>query len=80
MYLYLTGFWQASGGANGRRVTGWGRVGTQQVVERGRYISASAGGITVDFFKFIKLAIRMNTFYGLIWWPRTILEVLLVTG
>ena len=33
VYLYLTGFWQAGGGANGRRVTGWGRVGTQQVVE-----------------------------------------------
>jgi len=42
VYLYLTGFWQASGGANGRRVTGWGRVGAQQVEEGGRYISASA--------------------------------------
>jgi len=31
VYLYLTGFWQAGGGANGRRVTGWGRVGAQQV-------------------------------------------------
>jgi len=47
VYLYLTGFWQAGGGANGRRVTGCGRVGAQQVVEGGRYISASAGGITV---------------------------------
>ena len=47
MYLYLTGFWQAGGGANGRRVTGSGLVGAQQVVEEGRYISASAGGITV---------------------------------
>ena len=46
-YLYLTGFWQAGGGANGRRVTGCGRVGAKQVVEGGRYISASAGGITV---------------------------------
>jgi len=27
VYLYLAGFWQASGGANGRRVTGWGREG-----------------------------------------------------
>jgi len=27
--------------------TGSGRVGAQQVVEGGRYISASAGGITV---------------------------------
>jgi len=44
VYLYLTGFWQAGGGANGRRVTGCGWVGAQQVVERGRYISASAGG------------------------------------
>ena len=26
VYLYLTGFWQAGGGANGRRVTGCGRV------------------------------------------------------
>jgi len=47
VYLYLTGFWQASGGANGRRVTGWGQVGAQQVVEGGRYISAS--GITVVY-------------------------------
>jgi len=30
VYLYLTGFWQAGGGANGRRVTGCGRVGAQQ--------------------------------------------------
>jgi len=49
VYLYLTGFWQASGGANGRRVTGCGRVGAQQVVEGGRYISASAGGITAVY-------------------------------
>jgi len=41
VYLYLTGFWQAGGGANGRRVTGSGRVGAQQVVEGGRYISAA---------------------------------------
>ena len=47
VYLYLTGFWQAGGGANGRQVTRSGRVGAQQVVEGGRYISASAGGITV---------------------------------
>ena len=47
VYLYLIGFWQAGGGANGRRVTGSGRVGAQQVVEGGRYISASAGGISV---------------------------------
>jgi len=33
VHLYLTGFWQAGGGANGRRVTGSGRVGAQQVVE-----------------------------------------------
>ena len=49
MYLYLTGFWQAGGGANGRRVTGCGRVGAQQVVEGGRYISASAGEITLVY-------------------------------
>ena len=30
VYLYLTVFWQAGGGANGRRVTGSGRVGAQQ--------------------------------------------------
>jgi len=35
VYLYLTGLWQASGGANGRRVTGCGQVGAQQVVEGG---------------------------------------------
>jgi len=49
VYLHLTGFWQAGGGANGRRVTGSGRVGAQQVVEGGRYISASAGGIAVVY-------------------------------
>jgi len=49
VYLYLTGFWQAGGGANGRRVTGCGRVGAQQVVEGGRYISVSAGGIIVVY-------------------------------
>jgi len=49
VYLYLTGFWQAGGGANGRRVTGCGQLGAQQVVEGGRYISASAGGITVVY-------------------------------
>ena len=47
VYLYLTGFWQAGGGANGRRVTGSERAGAQQVMEVDRYISASAGGITV---------------------------------
>ena len=36
VYLYLTGFWKAGGGANGRRVTGSGRVVAQQVVEGGR--------------------------------------------
>ena len=30
VYLYLTGFWQAGGAANGRRVTGSGRIGAQQ--------------------------------------------------
>jgi len=49
MYLYLTGFWQAGGGANGRRVTGCGWVGAQPVVEGGRYISAGAGGIIVVY-------------------------------
>jgi len=49
VYLYLTGFWQAVGGANGRRVTGCGWVGAQQVVEGDRYISASAGRITVVY-------------------------------
>jgi len=47
VYLYLTGFWQAGGGANERRVTGSGRVGALQVVEGDRCMSASAGGITV---------------------------------
>ena len=47
--LYLTGFWQSGGGANGRRVTGSGRVGTQQVVEGGRFISVSVGGIIVVY-------------------------------
>ena len=50
VYLYLTGFWQAGGGANGRRVTGCGRVGAEQVVEGGRYISASVGGIIVVYW------------------------------
>ena len=50
MYLYLTGFWQAGGGANGRRVTGCGQVGAQPVLERGRYISASVGGIIVVYW------------------------------
>ena len=36
VYLHLTRFWQAGGGSNGRRVTGSGRVGAQQVVEGGR--------------------------------------------
>ena len=49
MYLYPTGFWQASRGANGRGVTRWGEVGALQVVERGRYINAFAGGITVVY-------------------------------
>jgi len=49
VYLYLTGFWQAGGGANGTRVTGCGRVGAQQVVEGGKCISASAGEITVVY-------------------------------
>jgi len=50
VYLYLTGFWQAGGGANGSRVTGCGPVGAHQVVEGGRYISASAGGIIVVYW------------------------------
>jgi len=50
VYLYLTGFWQDGGGANGRRVTGCGWVGAQQVVEGGSYISESAGGITVVYW------------------------------
>ena len=50
VYLYLTGFWQADGGDNGRRVAGSGRVGAQEIVEGGRYISASAGGITVVYW------------------------------
>ena len=49
VYLYLTGFWQPGGGADGRRVTGSGLVGAQQVVEGGRYISASGGGINVVY-------------------------------
>ena len=50
VYLYLTGFWQAGGGANGRRVTGCERVGPQQVMEGGRYKSACVGGITVVYW------------------------------
>jgi len=49
VYFYLTGFCQAGGGASGRRVTGCWRVGAQEVVEGGRYINASAGGITVVY-------------------------------
>ena len=49
VYLYLTGFWHAGGGANGRRVTGCGLMGAQQVVEGGKYISESAGGISVVY-------------------------------
>ena len=49
IFIYLTGFWQAGGGANGRRVTRCGRVGAQQVVEGSRYISASVGGFTVVY-------------------------------
>jgi len=56
VYLYLTGFWQAIGGANGRRVTGWGRVGAKQVLERGRYISACAGRITVVYWVAVSLS------------------------
>jgi len=50
VYLHLTGFWQADGGANGRRVTGSGREGAQEAVEGGRYMSVSAGGITVVYW------------------------------
>ena len=39
----LAGWWRS----HGRRVTGCGWVGAQQVVKGGRYISASAGGNTV---------------------------------
>jgi len=49
VYLFLTGFWQAGGGTQGRPVTGCGRVGAQQIVEGGRYISASVGVITVVY-------------------------------
>jgi len=35
VYLYPTGFWQTSGGANGRRVAEWGRVSARHVVEGG---------------------------------------------
>ena len=55
-YLYLTGFWQASEGANGRRVTRGGRVGAQQVVEMGRYISVCAGGINVVYSVAVSLS------------------------
>ena len=43
LYLYLTGFWQASGGASIRQVTGCGRVGSQQVVEGGGHCSILGG-------------------------------------
>jgi len=44
VYLYLTGFWQAGGGAYGRGVTGCGRVGAQQVVEGGGDRCSVLGG------------------------------------
>jgi len=56
VYLCLTGFWQASGEAIGRRVTGWGQVGAQQVVERRRFISVRAGGITVVYSVAVSLS------------------------
>ena len=43
VYLYLTGFWQAGGGANGRRVTGCGQVGAQPVVEGGQVYKCECG-------------------------------------
>ena len=46
----------------------------------GYFTKLSGKIINFFFFYFIKLALRMNTCYGLIWWHRTILEVLLVTG
>jgi len=46
----MTGFWQAGGGANGRRVSGSGWVGAQKIEEEGRCISVSAGGITVVYW------------------------------
>jgi len=37
-------------------VIGCGRVGAQQVVEGGRYISASAGGITVVYSVYVSFS------------------------
>ena len=56
VFIYLTWFWQAGRGANRKRVTGCGRVGAQQVVEGGRYISASAGGFTVMYSVAVSLS------------------------
>jgi len=63
VYLYLTEFWQAGGGANGRRVTGSGLVGAQQVVEGGRYISASAGGIIVVYSADVSFSFKHSVRY-----------------
>jgi len=49
VYLYLTGFWQASGGANGKVSNRMGAGRCTAGCGRGRYLSACAGGITVEY-------------------------------
>ena len=50
VYLYLGGLWHGSGRANSEESDRTGWVESQQVVVGGRYISASAGGITVVYW------------------------------
>jgi hypothetical protein len=47
--VYLKGLWEECGGSNGREGERTGRVEPQQVLERGAYISASVGGITIVY-------------------------------
>ena len=56
VYLYMTGFWQAGGGANGK-VSEWMGVG-RCITDcgRGRCISVSAGGITVVYWVAVSFA------------------------
>jgi len=49
VYLYLTGFWQASGGVNGKVSDRLGAGRCTAGCGRGRYLSVCAGGITVVY-------------------------------
>jgi len=49
VYLYLTGFWQAGGGANGKASDQMGAGRCTADCGRGRYLSVCAGGITVVY-------------------------------